>query len=372
MSWKEPARPAFAHGGWLHLVLNLLLLYLVGCNLEDRWGRLPLLGLFLCGAVVAALTFLLWHPTGTVPLVGASGAIAAAMGAFLVFFWGTRIRFFYWSWVGVGTFEAPSWFALLFWFADQALLYWVEAHVNLGVAYSAHVGGFTFGLAVALVVRGVQYARRTSDARKVQAYEQQIMARMDGAGARRAVVAAPDNDMEQALALAGRGMALQAFALVDRVVRDRPEDLAARVLALRLAAEVGDESALERHAAGAFALWVRAGEQRQVVLTYRRMRAERPGLVFGERALLEVIGVGRTMGDPGLMLDAAAEMEAEHPESRQAPRVLWLAAEAQVGLGRSDHATATLRSLITRYPTDPLAILARRKLESPDGVGAPF
>jgi membrane associated rhomboid family serine protease len=156
---------AFLHGDWLHLFGNLLFLYFVGPFVEDRWGRLTFAGFYLGGAVVAGLGFALQYPNLFRPLVGASGAVAAVMAAFVVVHGGAKIRFFYWIFIFFGTFSAPAWFVLLFWFGGElfsALLLDAAAPGGWagGVAYWAHVWGFVFGLVAALVIRTTGLARR--------------------------------------------------------------------------------------------------------------------------------------------------------------------------------------------------------------------
>ncbi len=153
----------FLHAGWLHLLGNLFIFYLCGPFVEDVWGR-PLFAIFyLAGGVFAGLMFALRYPHLDVPLVGASGAIAAVMGAFLVRYWKTRIRFFYWfGLVFRGTFEAPAWLMLGLWFGRE--LFFAQA-MDLGggrsgVAYWAHVWGFAFGVTVAVAIRHFRIEER--------------------------------------------------------------------------------------------------------------------------------------------------------------------------------------------------------------------
>ena len=112
----------FVHAGFWHLFFNMLFLYLAGPFVEDRWGRPVFAAVYLAAGVVAALAYVLRYPESPVPLVGASGAIAGLMGAFLVLFWNTKITFFYWFFfMFVGTFEAPAWLMLPLWFVREAL-----------------------------------------------------------------------------------------------------------------------------------------------------------------------------------------------------------------------------------------------------------
>ena len=146
----------FLHAGLLHILGNLLFLWIFGNNVEDRLGPVVFLAFYLAGGIAAALTQVAIDPESTIPLVGASGAIAAALGAYIVLFPGARIL----SLVFLGFFyqllEVPAIIVLGFWFALQ-LLSGVAAFgaetAQGGVAFFAHIGGFVFGLLVGLLLR---------------------------------------------------------------------------------------------------------------------------------------------------------------------------------------------------------------------------
>ena len=148
----------FLHGGWLHLLGNMLFLWIFGNNVEDRLGPLPYLLFYLVGGIAAALTQVVIDPSSSVPLVGASGAIAAALGAYIVLFPGARIL----SLVFLGFFyqllEIPAIIVLGIWFGLQLLSGFAAFDATTaqgGVAFFAHIGGFVFGLAVGLLLRVV-------------------------------------------------------------------------------------------------------------------------------------------------------------------------------------------------------------------------
>ena len=153
----------FLHGGWLHLLGNMLFLWIFGNNVEDRLGSMVFLAFYVAGGIAAALTQVAIDPKSNVPLVGASGAIAAALGAYIVLFPGARIL----SLVFLGFFyqllEVPAIIVLGFWFALQ-LLNGVAAFdaetAQGGVAFFAHIGGFVFGLVVGLLARILSTATR--------------------------------------------------------------------------------------------------------------------------------------------------------------------------------------------------------------------
>jgi membrane associated rhomboid family serine protease len=148
----------FAHGGWGHLLGNLFILFLVGPFIEDVWGRPLFATFYLTAGAFAGLMFVVRYPGLDAPLIGASGAIAGVMGAFLIRYWHTKIKFFYWVFFFmVGTFEAPAWLMLPLWFFKE--LFFAHAMDTIApgrgggpVAFWAHVWGFAFGVIVAFAI----------------------------------------------------------------------------------------------------------------------------------------------------------------------------------------------------------------------------
>ena len=149
----------FLHGGWLHLLGNLLFLWIFGNNVEDRLGRFRFLLFYLVGGAVAGLTQVAIDPESTIPTIGASGAIAATLGAYLVLFPRARIT----SLVFLGFFyqliDVPAVIVLVFWFVLQLIdglaSIGVTDTAGGGVAFFAHIGGFVFGAVVGLVLNAV-------------------------------------------------------------------------------------------------------------------------------------------------------------------------------------------------------------------------
>ena len=141
----------FLHGSLLHLLGNMWSLWIFGNNIEDRLGHVRYLLFYLAGGFAATAAHFLAQPSSTVPVVGASGAIAAIMGAYLVWFPNAPIRtivFF------VLRDISAKWF-LGIWFVTQFF-----TGNDSGVAWVAHVGGFVFGAFIGLVVRTTEYGSR--------------------------------------------------------------------------------------------------------------------------------------------------------------------------------------------------------------------
>lgn len=143
----------FLHGGFLHLGGNLLFLWVFGNNIEDQLGHLPYLFFYLvCGALAALAQWGLAMQSA-VPMVGASGAIAGVLGAYLLWFPKARILTLVPLGFFLTTFRIPALFFLGFWFFQQFLYGFasLQATTNVemgGVAYWAHTGGFLVGLAL--------------------------------------------------------------------------------------------------------------------------------------------------------------------------------------------------------------------------------
>jgi membrane associated rhomboid family serine protease len=151
----------FLHGGWLHLLGNMLFLLIFGNNVEDRMGRFKFLVFYLVSGIVAAYGFALADPNSHETLIGASGAIAGALGAYLVMFPRARV----WGLVPFLFFiplPFPAWVFLGGWFVLQWVYASGAAVSSAGnVAYLAHVFGFLFGMLVAFgLSRGRRQAPR--------------------------------------------------------------------------------------------------------------------------------------------------------------------------------------------------------------------
>jgi membrane associated rhomboid family serine protease len=147
----------FIHGGWMHLLSNLLILWLAGPFVEDAFGRPLFTALYLLSGVVAAGTHILAFPSSQMPLGGASGAIAGIMGAFLIRYALVKIRFFYWfGLIFRGTFDAPAWIMLPLWLLQNMFFASLDTEGRGGVAYWAHIGGFAFGAAVAFAIKSMR------------------------------------------------------------------------------------------------------------------------------------------------------------------------------------------------------------------------
>ena len=135
----------FLHGGWMHLIGNMLFLYIFGDNIEDVLGHVGFLAFYLATGVAAALAHLAADPSSGIPTVGASGAIAGVMGGYLLLFPRARVDVLFIFVIIVRIIPLPAWTMLGLWFALQ-IFNGVAVDASLGgVAYWAHAGGFAAG-----------------------------------------------------------------------------------------------------------------------------------------------------------------------------------------------------------------------------------
>ena len=155
----------FLHGGIMHLAGNMLFLWVFGDNMEDQMGHLGFFLFYLFGGVAAAWAQNASAPLSTVPMVGASGAIAAVMGGYLLMFPKARVDILLILVIFFRVFPVPAWIVLGAWFALQLVQGWTVSSEMGGVAHWAHAGGFLAGVAMTLPLwlmrGGARFWRRT-------------------------------------------------------------------------------------------------------------------------------------------------------------------------------------------------------------------
>lgn len=149
--WLSPLWAMFLHGGTLHILGNMLYLYVFGARVEDRLGRLRYLLCYLMFGYVSAYCFALTAPGSASPLIGASGAIAGVLGCYLVLSPRNRVTTVVLLGIIPIPFRVPGWVTLGSWFVMQ----WFFLQINSedGTAYAAHVYGFLAGMLLGLVLR---------------------------------------------------------------------------------------------------------------------------------------------------------------------------------------------------------------------------
>ncbi|MCZ6747046.1 MAG: rhomboid family intramembrane serine protease [Acidobacteria bacterium] len=281
----------FLHGGWIHLLGNLFILYLAGPFIEDVWGRGVFAAFYILSGLTAAALFCLLHPGTNVPLIGASGAIAGVMGAFLVRYARIQIDFVYvFLFMGTGRFSAPALTMLPFWFMEQLFMSFMaeDSPGGGGVAYSAHVGGFVCGVGVALALKHYRVEERWLRPAIDKQVDHTLL---------------DESALDQALALRAAGDVDAALTLMSEEARRRPED---RYLALAFWDVAGEENRAGEAAPALLALVRRelcAGQEDEAVDHWRKLLAAVP-VPDADPALL--VKIGSLLARRGEARDAAA------------------------------------------------------------------
>jgi membrane associated rhomboid family serine protease len=254
----------WVHVGWLHLVGNMLYFFAAGPFLEDVYGRALFALLYVASGLVAVATHAVYFTGSPTPLVGASGAVAGVMGAFLIRLGASRIRFLFLPLLVLPFYRVtlllPAFVVLPFWFLGQ---HWLARQAAGGdsVAYWAHVGGFAFGVVAAGVLRLARVEERYIH----PAIEREV-----------AIV--QDPSLERANDARARGDWAAARREVRRALAASPSSLDAWSEACEIAIGSADARELERCAPRLLELYAKANEAPLGVELVRRVRSDHPQL----------------------------------------------------------------------------------------------
>ncbi|MDO8848651.1 MAG: rhomboid family intramembrane serine protease [Coriobacteriia bacterium] len=158
----------FMHAGWVHAIGNLLYLWIFGNNIEDRFGPVGFVAFYLTCGVAASLAQWLADPGSMVPMIGASGAVAGVLGAYILLFPGASVVTLIPVFVFIEVARVPAYLVIGFWFILQLgnglVSLSADAAAAGGVAYFAHIGGFGAGLVLALPAALAARSRRRARA----------------------------------------------------------------------------------------------------------------------------------------------------------------------------------------------------------------
>jgi membrane associated rhomboid family serine protease len=243
----------FLHSGWLHLLVNLSLLWLVGCNVEGRWGHLVFALFYLSAGIAAALMHNLWNWGSTVPVIGSSGAVAGAVGAFLVRFGRTRMPIAHWRFLRPGTVRVPAYLMLPLWAGAEVLDGSPFGHASTALQW-AHLGGLGYGVVFALVVAASGLENR-----------------LDRMLERKEVARTRDPELTAAVALADQGRAAEALQALDRLRTSKPHDVDVRLELLRVAQAAGDTGRQRLGRVELIGLYLRQGAEDAAVDLYEEL-----------------------------------------------------------------------------------------------------
>jgi membrane associated rhomboid family serine protease len=154
-AWVTIFTSMFLHGGWFHIINNMWVLFIFGDNVEARMGGIRYLIFYLLSGVAAVFLQTYILPSSAVPMIGASGAVAGVLGAYLILFPHSRIASLVPILFIFTIIEIPAVIFLLFWFGSQLYsgLFAIQGSSGSGIAWWAHIGGFLFGIIMVFFFR---------------------------------------------------------------------------------------------------------------------------------------------------------------------------------------------------------------------------
>jgi membrane associated rhomboid family serine protease len=315
----------FLHAGWLHLIGNMWFLWLAGLILEDTWGRAVYIVFYLLAGAFALQVQAWIQPESMVPTIGASGAVAALMGAFLVRFPKTKVQMI---WIGglLRFYQAKKFSAYAYWLLPIWLLMEVFSGVLFGqtsaVAHWVHVGGFVFGMCVAVGLRYSGLEQRTTNAVEANTTWQA------DPGIAQAAESMERGKLDDALsalqsAIAAKPASLDAYNLLQQVYwrkNDLPayQDTMIKVCQLQLKAQEPDL------AWSSYAEYTNSGGDSMPAAT-----------------LLELCRIVENRQDFSVAVDEYAKLAAKYPNER--PGLLAMIAAGRLSLKKLNQPEAALK-----------------------------
>lgn len=249
----------FLHAGWMHLIFNMIFLFVIGPFIEDVWGRPLYAGFYLAAGIVSAMMFAVRYPELEAPLIGASGAVAGVMGAFLVRFVKAKMRFILWVGAPLGPFQAPAWVIFPFWFLIQLFSAQIMDTAlpesgGGGVAFWAHVWGFGFGAVVAAAMGHFHIEERFIH-RSIESK----------------ITLVENTAVEEASQLAENGEDAAAIAALERELAARPDNIDAAMSLWNLCFERGQVDTAMPHMVRALGRAVRTGDRSFVIANWEEV-----------------------------------------------------------------------------------------------------
>jgi membrane associated rhomboid family serine protease len=279
----------FLHGGWLHLIGNMWFLWLAGALLEDTWGRMIYPAFYLVAGVLAFQVHAMVNAGSFTPTIGASGAIAGLMGAFLVRFPTTKIEMGWLFFYRIYRFKMAAYWLLPVWLLTE-IFYGSVFGQSSGVAHWAHVGGFAFGALIALVVQksGLEKMAEEGIQEKISWVSHPLLAEAS-------------EQME-------KGQLDQAAASLRKLVAEKPDSMDAYRMLQRIHWQKSDLPAHRDALAKLLALEIKANDHEGALQTCQDLR-----------------NAGGEKLPASLWLDFCRQLETQPDASRAADEYLELA-----------------------------------------------
>jgi membrane associated rhomboid family serine protease len=286
----------FLHGGWLHLIGNMWFLWLAGAILEDTWGRLIYPAFYMIAGVLALQVHAMVNVGSFTPTIGASGAIAGLMGAFLVRFPTTKIEMGWLLFFRFYRFKMAAYWLLPLWLVTEIL--YGSAAQSSGVAHWAHVGGFAFGALIALAVRksGLEQIAEKGIQEKISWVSHPLLAEAS-------------EQME-------KGELDQAVASLQKLLAEKPDSIDAYRMLQRIYWQKNDLPAHRDALTKLLSLEIKANDHECAMQTCQNFR-NAGGEKLPASLWLEFCRQLETQPDVSLAADEYLELAKAHPTEKQ-------------------------------------------------------
>ncbi len=333
----------FMHGGFMHLLGNMVFLWLAGCVIELAWGRAVFIALYIAGGLFSVALYGLVYHAGTTPLVGASGAIAALMGAYAVLYGRRSIRIFYSLGFYFNYTLVPGFIILGFWIGNEFLQLFFGAFSQ--VAYVAHIGGFSSG-----AVMG-HLSRRSFALASEKAVEQDPKERLS---------ALLDEAMKRVEILDVAG----ARTVLEKVLRIDPNNRTALTQMYHLDKMNTNSDAFHESARRILTNLLRDKQAHAEMLSVYQeyiQKAQSPRLPAG--LLISVMSYFASTGHEDEAEKVVGMILKKNPDMPRMPEVLLHLARACIKKGLWDKARSFLQIICIRYPHSSESAIARRILD---------
>lgn len=357
----------FLHGGLFHLAGNMLFLLALGSGLEEYWGhKVYSVFYILVGMAACVPSFVVPYNS---PMIGASGAISGIMGAFLICLHNTRIKigwlclpfFFIFLMMGrkpFGIVRIPAYIYLVYYFFTQMLFWWIAKAMggSTGVAYSAHVGGFFFGVALAIVWESAREARRM--------YRGEIEPEIEEPAA---PLPPPNPAVTNALGLLQQGETAKAEYMLRSYLAQNPYDIRAIKAILRVFQRAGDYNQLKDVSIWLIGHSLASGDRETAAQAYRNLlfalHRDEIELRLPAQDWMTLCDLIRRMG---MRREASIECEMmalAHPDTMLAMRTLVQGGEAALAANDAARASRLFEMALARNMSNAYQERARRGLE---------
>jgi len=351
----------FLHADFWHLFWNMYYLWLLGCNLESVWSRRYFILVYLAGGLFANLADYLVRVRGCgadIPGIGASGAISAVMGAFLIRYWNTRLRFLFITRI----FRLPVWLPLSAWFARQLYYGLYYFNENVSINFWAHIGGFAFGMAVAAGVRYFQ----VEDKGIAKQLRRQDESDWQKSAAAAVAAKAKERPLDLELGIEARkvGRLSEAREHLERAAKDFPLNLDIHFELQQVLQRMGLIQEANAHQAAVVGALLELGRIEEALSRYRQLKQVHPESVAPGRSQYRIARLLEERREWFLAADAYRSFAAKEPEDELAPKALYLSGLLLLNrLQEPDKAAAMFSYLVQRYPGQAIREQAELALE---------